>query len=281
MNLATAEQHREAYTKLHDHIAAERRDSPYALRRYAHRRQWRLIADLVPPGSNVLDAGCGDGILSVMLAKKGCTVTGIDLSEPNIAAARELAKREGVADRVTFLTGAIEHLPFPDRSFSAVVCSHVLEHLPDFQKGVRELARCAQEHIIIAIPTCLNPCAMALLGGDTFWVLSRKSLLALPRGFLRVLLALLRGEEGVHEGYEGHGELVHISRFPWRGKRSLEEGGCTVRRYAASRLLLFPYCIFLLPFARLLERCAWWPIFRNFGHGTTYVCTPRRMTARP
>lgn len=274
MKLATADENRETYTHLHDDIIHKRYHSPYALRRYAHRRQWQIILDLIPERATVLDAGCGDGVLSVLLAKKGCIVTGVDISEPNIKAAKEHASEEGMSDNTHFLLGDIENIPVNDKSHQYVVCSHVLEHVPNFEKGVSELARIAQEKVIIAIPTCCNPCAMTLLGGDSYWVFSRHSLYALPLGFWKVCIAFLFGKEGVQEGYGGHGELVHISRFPWRGKQSIEKGGLQVDRYCASRMLLFPYVSFLLPLTRLLDCASWVRILRNFGHGTTYVCLP-------
>ena len=272
MELASSAENKDTYTHLHDDIITKRLHSPYKLRRYCHRRQWQIFLDLIPEGSTVLDAGCGDGVLSVMLAQKGCTVTGVDISEPNIEAARQFAQAQGVADKITFMTGDIEHLPVEDASHEYVVSSHVLEHIPDFTKGAAELARCAQKQVLVAIPTCLNPCSMTLLGGDSYWVLSRHSLYAWLLGFLKVCWSLLTGQDGVHEGYEGHGELVHISRFPWRGKQSLEQGGLKVERYCASRLTVAPYLDILVPLARVLESVAWLPLIRNFGHGTTYVC---------
>jgi ubiquinone/menaquinone biosynthesis C-methylase UbiE len=78
----------------------------------------------------------------------------------------ELAKSQGVESLTTFLEADAEHLPFADKSFDVVISSHVLEHLPDFDQGFRELCRVARKRVIVALPTGLNGCAMALLGGD-------------------------------------------------------------------------------------------------------------------
>lgn len=273
MTLASADENKEIYRTLHDHITEKRIHSASPIRRHAHRLQHRLFADLIPAGSTVLDAGCGEGSLSLLLAEKGYTVFGVDLSEPNVDACHRYAREQGVADRATFAVGDIERLPAADKSYDYVVSSHVLEHIPDFVQGVRELNRIARKGVIVAIPTCLSPAAMVLLGRDKYWTFSRKTPFALPYGLLRVLWALVTGQEGVNEGYAGRADLVHIWRFPWRGKQLLEQGGLRVTRYRGSAYI-FPYFAFLLPLSRLLERVAFWPVIRNFGYGTTYVCEP-------
>ncbi len=273
MTLATVEENKAIYTALHDEITAKRFHSPYSIRRHAHAMQYQVFLDLIPPDATVLDAGCGEGTLGILLAKQGCRVTGFDLSEPNIVAANRYAVLEGVADRVRFQLGDIEHLPVTDRSFDYVISSHVLEHIPDFTQGARELARIAIKQVIVAIPTCLNLCSMTLLGGDKYWTISRRSVYALPWGVLRVFTAFFTSQNGVNEGYEGNKQLIHISRFPWRGKTEIEAGNLRVISYCGSTYV-FPYFPFLLPITKFLERMAWWPIIRNFGYGSTYICEP-------
>jgi ubiquinone/menaquinone biosynthesis C-methylase UbiE len=271
MSLATPEQNKEIYRTLHDSIRAKRFQAPSPIRHHAHNRQYKMFLDRIPAGATVLDAGCGEGMLSVMLAQKGCIVTGYDISEPNIDACKDYAQEEGVGEKITFLVGDIEHLPVPDKSFDYVVSSHVLEHIPDFVQGVRELNRVASKGAIAAIPTCLNPCAMVLLGHDKYWTFSRKSPYAIFLGFFKVVWALITGQEGVNEGYMGMPELIHIWRFPWRGRQLLEQGGLTVKSYTATAYIL-PYLPFLLPLTRFMEKFASLPVLRNFGYGTTYVC---------
>lgn len=272
MALATPEANKEAYRVLHDRIHDKRINARSPIRRHAHNRQHAIIAETVPVGATVLDAGCGEGDLSMRMAKRGCLVTGSDLSAPNVAACKEYAAQEGVT--ATFVEGDVERLPFPDKSFDYVVSSHVLEHIPDFVQGVRELNRVARKGVIVAIPTCLNPCAYVLLGRGKYWTLmDRRAPYAIVFGKLRVLWALVTGKEGVNEGYAGRADLVHIWRFPWRGKRLLEEGGLTVVRQRASTFIL-PYLPFLLPVAKFFERFDDVPILKHLGYGTTYVCEP-------
>jgi ubiquinone/menaquinone biosynthesis C-methylase UbiE len=273
MDLATPERNKEIYQSLHDAIIAKRFESDAPIRRHAHRMQYQVFVDAIPAGSTVLDAGCGEGVLSVLLAQKGCIVTGFDISAPNIEAAKKYAASCGMGERISFLLGDTERIPVADRSFDYVVSSHVLEHVPDFVQGARELSRIAKKQVFIAIPTCMSLGAFVLLAHDKYWVFSRRSFFALPYGLLRVFAALLSGREGVNEGYEGRPELIHIWRFPWRGRRLIERGNLRVVRYGCSAIV-FPYLTFLLPVSRFLERMAWLPFIRNFGHGTTYVCEP-------
>lgn len=273
MTLASADENKRIYSTLHDQIHSKRFNATSPIRRHAHAMQYQRFVDLVPPGSTVLDAGCGEGMLSVMLAKHGCIVTGVDLSEPNIEACKKYGADEGVSERVTFVVGDAEHLPAADRSFDYVVSSHVLEHLPDFVQGVREINRIATKGAVIAIPTCLNPSAMTLLGGDKYWSFSRRTPYAFFYGLFRVIVAFFTGEQGVNEGYAGRTDLIHIWRFPWRGKRLLQEGGLTVTSFRASSFIL-PYFSFLLPLTRFFERFLAAPVLRNFGYGTTYACVP-------
>lgn len=273
-----ADQNKAIYRSHHDQIIEKRFLSTSPIRRHAHRAQYQAVVDLVPAGASVIDAGCGEGVLSVLLAKKGCRVTGVDLSEPNIVAAKAYAEQEGVGELCTFLVGDAEALPVPDKAFAYAVSSHVLEHVPVFEKGAAELARVATDRAIVAIPTCLNACAMVLLGGDKYWTVSRRTPYAFFIGLGRVIAARLRGEEGVNETYAGKEELIHILRFPGRGKRRIEGGGLTVLSYRASSLIV-PYLPFLVPVSKLLLKGAWLPGLRNWGYGTTYVCQPAAVSA--
>ncbi len=275
MTLASADENKRIYTTLHDKIVEKRFESDSPIRRHAHRTQYQAFVDLIPAGSTVLDSGCGEGTLSILLAKHGCIVTGVDLSEPNIEAAKKYAAEQGAGGSTTFLVGDAERLPAEDKSFDYVVSSHVLEHVPDFSQGAAELARVARVQVIAAIPTCLNPSAMVLLGGDKYWTVSRHTPYALFYGFLRVLGALVSGAEGVNEGYAGRMDLIHIWRFPRKGKQAIERGGLRVVRYRGSSYI-FPYLPFLVPLSKLLLKGCWLPGLRNFGYGTTYVCEPVR-----
>lgn len=92
-----------------------------------------------PAGLRVLDVGCGGGLLAEEFARLGCVVTGVDPSEPSLAAAREHAAGQGLA--IEYRRGSGEALPFPDTSFDLIYCCDVLEHVNDVGQVIAETAR--------------------------------------------------------------------------------------------------------------------------------------------
>jgi len=77
-------------------------------------------------GRDVLDVGCGEGWLARRLASAGARAVGLDPSPD----ALERARREGSTDGVVrYVEGTAEALPFPDRSFDAVVFFNSLHHV--------------------------------------------------------------------------------------------------------------------------------------------------------
>ena len=100
--------------------------------------QARTLTDLLhhdtkyPAGSRVLEAGCGIGAQTAILAKHspGALITSIDISEDSLSRARETIRAEGITN-VTFRQGDIFHLPFEPESFDHIFVCFVLEHLAD------------------------------------------------------------------------------------------------------------------------------------------------------
>src|SRR5688572_27442042 len=90
---------------------------------------------------SVLEAGCGTGRFTFNMARAGHKVTAIDYSPAMLDACRHRQKSESGADGVTFQQASIFELPFPDRSFDAIISIHVLMHLPDHENAIRELLR--------------------------------------------------------------------------------------------------------------------------------------------
>ncbi len=258
---------KEFYTSYADQINTKRFNSPYKLRRYAHVKQYQSVLDQVKSGDRVLDAGCGEGALSVMLAKKGAIVTGTDISEPNILAAKQYAAQEGV--EIEFQVADIESLPFGDNTFDVVVSSHVLEHIPDFDQGLREIVRISNKKTVVAIPTVFNGCSWVQIGGSQFFLKGPRSFFAFFYGFLLMLAALIQGKEGVDEGYAGNG-VEHIFRFPWILKQKIKRHGFTLI-YQEASTLSGPYFATLIPLYKFIDRFKHFPILRSLGYGTTYV----------
>jgi ubiquinone/menaquinone biosynthesis C-methylase UbiE len=85
-----------------------------------------------PTGGKVLDLGCGSGIFTYLLSRRGLDAAGLDIS-PKLL---DLARKNYPA--LTFVEGDVEALPFADGSADGVLLSGVVHHLP-------EPARCAAE----------------------------------------------------------------------------------------------------------------------------------------
>jgi SAM-dependent methyltransferase len=94
------------------------------------------------PEMHVLDVGSGiGGPARYMVATFGCRVTGIDLTEEFVAAARELTERCGLAGRVAFEHGNALAMPFADASFDAASCQYVAMNIADKTGLLREIRR--------------------------------------------------------------------------------------------------------------------------------------------
>ena len=94
-----------------------------------------MIGDVA--GLDVLDIGCGDGLLAAELSSSGARVAGID---PDAAMLRAAAKRTGGQD-IGFVQGRIEALPFPDASFDLVTAVTVLCFVKGEATAWSEMAR--------------------------------------------------------------------------------------------------------------------------------------------
>ena len=115
----------------------------------------------------VFDGGAGCGRFSILLAKHGLKVTHFDISRPMIDKAKELAEKEGVLDRITFVQGALEDLSaYADKSFDLVMSfdSPISYTYPNQENTISELVRLARKRIMIsvsgrlgALPYLANP----------------------------------------------------------------------------------------------------------------------------
>ena len=107
----------------------------------------------------VFDGGAGSGRFSILLAKQGCRVTHFDISRPMIDKARELAEKEGVSDRITFVKGALEDLSaYRDREFDLVMSfdAPVSYTWPNQRKVIGELVLIAGKRIAISVSSRLG-----------------------------------------------------------------------------------------------------------------------------
>lgn len=96
----------------------------------------------IKPIDNILDAGCGIGGSSIFLAqRKGCHVTGISLSERQVAHANELAQKNKLDDKLSFAVMNYSATSFPDASFDVVWGCESICYADDKEKFIKEAYR--------------------------------------------------------------------------------------------------------------------------------------------
>jgi SAM-dependent methyltransferase len=105
------------------------------------------LSELILPGKTI-DIGCGTGYLLGELAKRGGRpaheFTGLDFQlDPDIT-----TRLPGME----FHEADIERLPFADRAFDTVVCTHVLEHVLRIDRVIAELRRVAARRLLVIVP---------------------------------------------------------------------------------------------------------------------------------
>jgi len=110
------------------------------------KKEFKVIADLLPKNVTVLDVGCGDGaLMSLLIKEKNIKVRGLELIEENVKKCiyKGLSVIEGDAET--------ELHQFPNKSFDYVVLSQTLQAFYNPEKVLRELLRVGKS-VIISIP---------------------------------------------------------------------------------------------------------------------------------
>ena len=110
-------------------------------------------------GDKVLDVGCGEGRHSIAAwLEAKVDVTGVDLSEKDLQTAQERQQEavqylEGSEEgrSISFQQANALELPFADNSFDKIICSEVLEHIPDYQGVLAEIKRVLKPDGLLAI----------------------------------------------------------------------------------------------------------------------------------
>ena len=102
-----------------------------------------LVAGKVGPGTRVLDAACGTGIVARRAAGitgPGGRVAALDLNEGMLRVAQRCAQDEGITG-IGWYKSDIARMPFPDGQFDTVLCQQGLQFFPDKPAALREMAR--------------------------------------------------------------------------------------------------------------------------------------------
>jgi ubiquinone/menaquinone biosynthesis C-methylase UbiE len=99
---------------------------------------------------SILDIGCGEGVLTVEWAERlgDGRVVGTDLDDPKLRAEWEKRSRPNLEFRVEDVTS----LSFADDEFDMACAIEVLEHVPDPERTLSEMARVASGHLLVSVP---------------------------------------------------------------------------------------------------------------------------------
>jgi ubiquinone/menaquinone biosynthesis C-methylase UbiE len=142
--------------------------------------QWRQSVALkyidgltLPKTAHVLEIGCGAGLLTIALAKRGFAVEAMDHAQSMIDLTLEHAKRMGIDNRINACTGDIHELSYRDQSFDLIVALGVIPWLHDFQKALAQITRvtASNGYVVLTMDNALR--ATTLLDPLTFPPLAR------------------------------------------------------------------------------------------------------------
>ena len=153
---------------------APRYDLANAALSFGQDAHWRRVTAQAarPADARVLDVAAGPGNVAVELVARGAAeVVALDLSFNMLA---EGARRGH--DRIRWVNGDAQQLPFPDASFDAVTISFGLRNVPDPQRALREFARVTRPGGRVVVCEFANPTARAFR-----WVYRRYLVGALPQ----------------------------------------------------------------------------------------------------
>ncbi len=160
------------------------------------------LFELAAPRS-VLDIGCGEGVLTLKWAQRlgSGRVVGIDLQDAKLEAQWQTRRRENLEFRAL----PAERLPFDDDEFDLVAAIEALEHIPQAETTVAEMARVARRHLLVSVPR--EPLWRALNVARGAYVRQLGNTPGHVNHWSRAGFAGFLGR---------HGELIEIrSPFPW------------------------------------------------------------------
>jgi 2-polyprenyl-6-hydroxyphenyl methylase/3-demethylubiquinone-9 3-methyltransferase len=182
-------------------------------------------------GRRALDVGCGGGILSEALAKRGAAVVGIDLGAANVAAARVHATASGLD--IEYRCVDIEALAAESpAAFDVVTCLEMLEHVPEPERIVAACAAALRPGGFAFFSTLnRNPKSFALAIVGAEYVLGM-----LPRG-THEYAKLIRPSELAHACRRARLDIVDLTGLHWNPvTRAYSLGGnVDVNYFAAAR----------------------------------------------
>ena len=152
MNTTSTQKHETRVRNLFDAKAATWSGKYDGILQFRRDLFLRHLDQYIDPGSRVLDFGCGSGDFLVEIARRGFRVTGLDLSPQMLHQCKQrIAEADVTAD---LICGRIEEQRELGGKFRAVVCSSVLEYVPEPIATLTQLRLCLGDdgHLIMTVP---------------------------------------------------------------------------------------------------------------------------------
>lgn len=112
--------------------------------RYHFDKEMRIIDGALPiePAWRVLDVGCGQGRYTIWFAKKGCRVTGVDISDEMLDLCRQNAEAANVVGSVELVLSDVMDLSqIEDEQYDIVSCMGTFVHIPDLESATKKMLR--------------------------------------------------------------------------------------------------------------------------------------------
>jgi SAM-dependent methyltransferase len=192
--------------------------------------EWLVGLLLAGGGTTILDAGAGVGRFTRPLTRRGGDrVVACDLFPGMAGAIRDAARAESLPVEVA--VADIERLPFTDGAFGLVLANHVLYHLPDLDRGVRELARVTAAGGLCVATTNADDIAVPVIDLHHA-VLDRLGVGHDPAR--RSSFSLSNGEERMRVGFRQVELRVYESRAVFDTPAELVEAYQTTGRYRSA-----------------------------------------------
>jgi 2-polyprenyl-3-methyl-5-hydroxy-6-metoxy-1,4-benzoquinol methylase len=228
-----------AWARLREHDVQELWDTsinPHVAASYQSRvgLLCRLVEELAGPSGRVLDVGCAQGTLGLMLGERGIKVDLLDVRAENIEYARERYQRGPVDFHVGLLS---DSLP-PYQAYDVVTCTEVIEHVPSPAQFLEQLMRKLRpggalclttpngDYVLSGLPTYSGAAQTTIdeaepnsLDGDAHrFLYTRAELIALLRG---IGLRIERCRYFLPLWLEGHAKTRHVHRLFYELRRDI------------------------------------------------------------